>query len=825
MGLTSKAMLKAIYGARHKEMRGILYLFPSKSDVTDFVKGRVDPLIEDNYGVFSEWLKDTNSANIKRVWNCLMYFRGMRSKTGLKCHDDQTEFLTISGWKNGKDLSESDEIATRSPTGKFMWQKPMEVHSYPHEGKLLYYKAKGLDFMVTPEHRLLLTNHQFEDEWFETAERLQANKHDHNVAVVRTSKSWCGEIPCFVGRDGSWNYVTIPGNPVHQRWPDRKKNPDRNISLRDWVAFLGLYVSEGSCNGVMSGVRRGGRVSISQMETSKHIGTIKALLQRMPFDWQYNGKVFRIGDVELAKLLFPLGNKYTKELPEWIMNLPCRYLEVLWKFALMGDGHVTEKGYRQYATVSPKLAGQFQELLQKCGRSASILVLRSYGKEPQMKDGRPVKATTPCFLVSERRSRCSTVPIPKEINYDGMVYCVSVPNGTTYTRRNGYAIWSGNSVPANWVIYDEIDEGPQDMIDMAQERMSHSTDALGNPVEAMDLKLSNPTLPDYGIDRFFQATDQRYWHIKCEACGEYTCMEEGFPTNPRDEVTCILEVGGKVIRVCKKCQSEINPSVGEWVAKHPSVEDYRGYHYSQLFSHFVDPAKILHQFRTTDNYQAFYNLKIGFAYVEAENRLSEEEVLALAGNDGISSSEPGPCSMGVDQGKQLHVVIGKRGYEKPKLAHIGIYQDWNDLDRLMKNFNVSRCVVDAMPEMKLARAFAERFPGKVFLNFYREQQRGKYAWNERDMIVSCNRTESLDASHNEVLRAGIVLPRKDIPVVKTFANHMHNVAKKIEEDDETGSKRYIYMKLGADHFRHAYNYECMARTYGATGMFGGCDLS
>ena len=44
-----------------------------------------------------------------------------------------------------------------------------------------------------------------------------------------------------------------------------------------------------------------------------------------------------------------------------------------------------------------------------------------------------------------------------------------------------------------------------------------------------------------------------------------------------------------------------------------------------------------------------------------------------------------------------------------------------------------------------------------------------------------------------------------------FAKHLHNVAKKLDEDEETGSKRYIYVKLGVDHFRHAFNYEAMAR--------------
>ena len=36
MGLTSRAMLKTIYKARYGSYRGILYLFPSKTDVTDF---------------------------------------------------------------------------------------------------------------------------------------------------------------------------------------------------------------------------------------------------------------------------------------------------------------------------------------------------------------------------------------------------------------------------------------------------------------------------------------------------------------------------------------------------------------------------------------------------------------------------------------------------------------------------------------------------------------------------------------------------------------------------------------------------------------------
>jgi hypothetical protein len=62
-------------------------------------------------------------------------------------------------------------------------------------------------------------------------------------------------------------------------------------------------------------------------------------------------------------------------------------------------------------------------------------------------------------------------------------------------------------------------------------------------------------------------------------------------------------------------------------------------------------------------------------------------------------------------------------------------------------------------------------------------------------------------------------------MLREFAEHCSNTAKKLEEDEQTGSKRYVYVKLGPDHFRHAFNYEAMARHFGAAGRFANNDLS
>ena len=112
----------------------------------------------------------------------------------------------------------------------------------------------------------------------------------------------------------------------------------------------------------------------------------------------------------------------------------------------------------------------------------------------------------------------------------------------------------------------------------------------------------------------------------------------------------------------------------------------------------------------------------------------------------------GAFSWILDQGKDLHVVIRRKDPNKGgKIIHLGVYKDWAEVDRLMVNFRILRCLVDALPETRNARAFADRHQKKVFLNYYNEQQKGKYSWNGKDLTGSCSRTESLDASHNEIM--------------------------------------------------------------------------
>jgi hypothetical protein len=374
------------------------------------------------------------------------------------------------------------------------------------------------------------------------------------------------------------------------------------------------------------------------------------------------------------------------------------------------------------------------------------------------------------------------------------------------------------TIPVDKLIFDEFDEMRPgagmttadkmirfDPITLARERYSHSR------FQHEDL-ISTPTLPDFGIEAEFAKSDQKHWYLRCGACGKDTCLELTFPD-------CLKrDSHGRIYRACSHCGAEIFPKDGQWVAHFPD-KDVSGYYISQLNSIFIDPAVIYEQFKNLEDATPlqrteFWNSKLGMGYVETQNRISKNQIYGLCESRLMVSAQggdPGPCIMGVDQGNNLHVVIGKRTGDKTyKILHLDEYKEWEDLDDLMEHFNVWRCVADLLPEKRNVMTFAKRFWGRVFCNYYVKSVKGAIKWDEQKLIVEENRTESLDSSHLLLTKELVSLPRR-CDQVEEFTNHCCNVAKRLIEDQETGSKEYLYIKLsGPDHYRHAFNYFALA---------------
>ena len=363
------------------------------------------------------------------------------------------------------------------------------------------------------------------------------------------------------------------------------------------------------------------------------------------------------------------------------------------------------------------------------------------------------------------------------------------------------------SVPADLVIFDELDETDPIAKSMAKERLAHSD-------YKRIIELSNPSLPDYGIDESYQKSDQRHWTLTCPSCGRHCAPELEFPTKLGEEVRIILpKPDGSFYLACPHCQAQLEIDKGEWVPAFPD-RPIRGYRISQLFSSKVDPGEILREYRETRFPDRFFNMKIGIPWADLDRRLDIMSVLRLCSDSVMpeAADGSGTYTMGVDTGRQLHVVVLREDFQDRKrqqVVHLRAYADFSDLDAVIARYRVQMCVIDGLPETHETRKFAERHRGVVFMNYFNEHQRGAAAWKHREQIVQINRTEALDASREAVRQQRLILPRQT-PIVAEFAQHMAANAKILEEDGETGAQKYRYIRTGPDHFSLAFTYAWMA---------------
>ena len=362
------------------------------------------------------------------------------------------------------------------------------------------------------------------------------------------------------------------------------------------------------------------------------------------------------------------------------------------------------------------------------------------------------------------------------------------------------------SIPLDMLVFDELDEATPDAKALAKERLSHSD-------YRRLIELSNPSIPGYGIDEVYQESDQRHWTLRCPACGKWTALEMAFPVKLGEEVRILrAREDGTVYRACPACDGELDLALGEWVADYPS-RPIHGYRISQLFSSKVDPAEILREYRKTYNPERFYTLKIGIPWVDVENKLSTHQVLALCGDQGLLDESVSSCTMGVDTGRELHVVISRRhkgeGEAKREIVWIGVVHSYDELDELMKRYQVHRCVIDAMPEIHATRQFAQRHGGHVWLCYFNENQKGSAKWDSDQDIVQVNRTEALDSAKKGIRDGEVILPRR-MPVVQEFAEHLASDAKQLIEDEATGAKSYRYVRTGTNDYSLAFTYDWLA---------------
>ena len=412
-------------------------------------------------------------------------------ETGLSCYDKETEVLTENGWKKFPRVVYNDKICTLNlQTNKIEFQNPTKIHAYDYKGKMYKLKTKRVDLFVTPNHKLLFSPCDF---------------HKPPKFFLKEAKILFNKSKRFK-KDGIWkgknvNYFTLPAVKIKhgsKYYSGFRNKSEKRLPVKSWLKFFGFWIAEG-----WTTKGKDGDYNICLANRNKALlFEMKKILEGFGYSVYWDRKInniIRVRDYQLFHYLKQFGKCFDKFIPSEIKLLSKELLEILLEYYIKGDGHIYGRNRKGLSatTTSIKLRDDLQEIALKVGMSAYYKLHNKKGtpfKSPGYKYKRIYKQRNDSWVIYFIRKNLHTV-LPstiKKYNYteawadfEGPVYCVTVPNHIIYVRRNGIPVWCGNSDPAmNWRL------SQLDNIALISNSDSHSLARIGREANIFNTELS-----------------------------------------------------------------------------------------------------------------------------------------------------------------------------------------------------------------------------------------------------------------------------------------------------------------------------------------------
>lgn len=346
------------------------------------------------------------------------------------CVDDQTEILTESGWKYFSDLSDVDSVAQYVPVGNrdgdIEFVRPSRIIRKEHKGEMVYLKSRYVDQMLTPDHRVV---YYYGDDDDQLRECLAAD------FVPHTRKR-----------------IPVAGH---------KRDGVRSLSNED--RFKIAFQADGSRS--MAANRQGERSGTVRctftLKKDRKKDRLESILNALDWTWKYgraNGTAERIdGQRTIYHVDCPVEYAPDKSF-DWVdvTNVSDTWCVEFIDELLHWDGWRSDGCCPLYSNTN-KDAIDKVSIVATLGGMQSSAVWRS--------DDRVESYLDCCKLTifDKANQRMGASGVDKSmVDYDGMVYCVTVPSGAIVIRRNGVISVTGNChIEGNSMLFKKyVEEHP-----------------------------------------------------------------------------------------------------------------------------------------------------------------------------------------------------------------------------------------------------------------------------------------------------------------------------------------------------------------------------
>jgi phage terminase large subunit GpA len=402
------------------------------------------------------------------------------------------------------------------------------------------------------------------------------------------------------------------------------------------------------------------------------------------------------------------------------------------------------------------------------------------------------------------------------------------------------------SIPVSFIVFDEYDEMNQDNIPLAVERTS-------GQLYKQFWAISTPTVPEHGINKLFLQSTQEHFFFPCPLCQRLT--ELIYPD-------CLVICGESLLDpdiekshlICKECKGKLEHKgkpeffrAGQWVPMGQNDQDFRGFYINQMYSPTIEPVDLAKAFFASQSdpsaEQEFHNSKMGQPHVVDGARVDDQMISDAISKSKRRKEDAAPLTkhimMGVDVGKFLHVEISAFNVKRLG-SDINVMSDcdvlwegsvlqFEELDRLMHQWQIHMCVIDQGPERRKAYEFACRFWGHVKLCYFGTGLNGKMLVVDSapdTHKITVDRTSWLDIALGRFHNRTITLPVNTSQMYKEQIKSPVRIYKKDSYGNPVGD--YISVsknsnlvedsKNAQDHFGFARCYCEIALPLGASLM-------
>jgi dTDP-D-glucose 4,6-dehydratase len=350
----------------------------------------------------------------------------------VNCFDTSMRVLTPDGFKGYGQLKVGDRVWALDGDENLVLEPVLRLMRRPGDGRMIRIKGKGVSQLVTRDHRMMIRRAIGQARRWQPIEEIPAAdllRLKGRVRVPRTGH-WTGaDSPVFCPDEHAGPPPARASAARGRGWAPKRLPAE--MPTEQVAALFGWFISEGCVS--RGTVRFGARSAAQQQVITEHLSGIDGRA------YINDGQAVCIANGHLAALLGLAGaGARNKSIPAFIRNLDVKYLHVFFDAMIAGDGTRYGAG-AVYYTASPLLAEQMCEIGIKLGYSARISERETWNPARTMRTRSYVARLTPCAGEIEARN-------VTEEDYDGDVWCLSVPSGRVFVERDGIVSLSGQSM-------------------------------------------------------------------------------------------------------------------------------------------------------------------------------------------------------------------------------------------------------------------------------------------------------------------------------------------------------------------------------------------